>query len=255
VPKVFRRAPARGRWARARAGAPALPCQCEHQRRGRPTGARFRRMINAVAFREIASDDIDELAAAVADAFVGYRVFAPADWQPPPASEQAGVLQRWIADRDFWGELAAEQRTLVGHATFIPAARHSFRPTPDPSVAHLGHLFVKPEYWGSGLAAELLARATGAAAARGGGTQAVPREEGGRGCIASSRPAPQPGAPAAPAPRRSQPLARAVIDEPTEHGGLTRVLLRRFRPRRGRRLLQWRGLPRSFGLPSGIAVG
>jgi hypothetical protein len=36
----------------------------------------------------------------VTDAFLGYRVFAPADWQPPP-SEEANVLQRWISDPDF----------------------------------------------------------------------------------------------------------------------------------------------------------
>jgi GNAT superfamily N-acetyltransferase len=120
----------------------------------------------ALSFREIAPDDIDELAAAVADAFLGYRVFAPAEWQPPPASEQASVLQGWIADADFWGELASEEAALAGHATFIPA-RRSLRAAPDPSLAHLGHLFVKPEYWGSGVAAELLARAVAAANARG----------------------------------------------------------------------------------------
>jgi GNAT superfamily N-acetyltransferase len=124
-------------------------------------------MIDTLAFREVVRDDIDELAAAVASAFVGYRAFAPADWQPPPASEEAGVLQRWIADPGFWGQLASEERALVGHAAFIPAARHSFRPVPDASLAHLGHLFVKPEYWGSGVAVQLLAHATGVAAARG----------------------------------------------------------------------------------------
>lgn len=123
-------------------------------------------MTEALAFRAIVRDDIDELAAAVADAFVGYRVFAPGDWQPPPASEQASVLQGWIADPDFWGELACEERALAGHATFISGAR-SVRPAPDASLAHLGHLFVKPEYWGSGVAGELLAHATGAAAGRG----------------------------------------------------------------------------------------
>jgi GNAT superfamily N-acetyltransferase len=120
-----------------------------------------------LAFREIVRDDIGELAALVADAFGGYRRFAPAGWQPPTASEQVGVLQGWIADPDFWGELALDGQTLVGHATFIPATRHSFRAAPDPSLAHLGHLFVKPPYWGSGAATQLLDHATSAGAARG----------------------------------------------------------------------------------------
>jgi GNAT superfamily N-acetyltransferase len=124
-------------------------------------------MAEVLAFREIAHDDIDELAALVADAFVGYRAFAPAGWRPPSAGEQARGLQEWIADPGFWGELASEGQTLVGHATFIPAARHSFRAAPDPSLAHLGHLFVKPPYWGSGVATQLLGHATSAAAGRG----------------------------------------------------------------------------------------
>jgi len=124
-------------------------------------------MTEILSFREIAPDDIDDLAAAVADALLGYRVFAPAGWQPPPASEQASVLRGWIADADFWGEWASEEGALAGHATFIPAVRHSFRPASKPSLAHLGHLFVKPGYWGSGVAAELLAHARTAATARG----------------------------------------------------------------------------------------
>ena len=51
--------------------------------------------------------------------------------------------------------------------SFIPAARHSFRAAPDPSLAHLGHLFVKPSYWGSGVATQLLGHAARAAAGRG----------------------------------------------------------------------------------------
>jgi len=107
------------------------------------------------------------VAALVADSFAAYRAFAPADWQPPPASEQVRVLQRWIADPDLWGELASDAEALVGHATFIPARRHSFRAASDPGLAHLGHLFVKPRHWGSGVAAQLLARARTTAAVRG----------------------------------------------------------------------------------------
>jgi len=60
-------------------------------------------MSEAFAFREINGDDIAELAILVADAFGGYREFASTGWQPPTADEQVDVLQRWIADPDFWG--------------------------------------------------------------------------------------------------------------------------------------------------------
>lgn len=126
----------------------------------------FRGVPEPLAFREIVRDDIDELAAFVADSFGGYREFAPAGWNHPTANEQVGVLQGWIADPDFWGELALDGQALVGHATYIPAC-HSFRVTPEPTLAHLGHLFVKPRYWGTGAATQLLAHATSAAATRG----------------------------------------------------------------------------------------
>lgn len=117
-----------------------------------------------LVFREIASDGIHELAAAVADAFVGYRAFAPTNWQPPPAADEARRLQRWIADAGFGGEVACDGQRYIGHATFIPAERHSFRPAPAASSAHLLHLFVEPDYWGTRVAAQLLTHATDAAA-------------------------------------------------------------------------------------------
>jgi GNAT superfamily N-acetyltransferase len=125
-------------------------------------------MAEALAFREIARADIDELAALVADAFTAYRVFAPPDWEAPLAIAQVEGLERWVADPDFWGELAVVGgQTPVGHATFVPAGRHSTRPAGDPGVAHLGHLFVRPAHWGSGVATQLLARAADASSARG----------------------------------------------------------------------------------------
>lgn len=117
-------------------------------------------------YRDICDEDVDELAVLVAEAFAGYRTFAPAGWRPPTAGDQVDVLRGWIAERDFWGELALDGQTLVGHATYIPA-RRSFRVAADPALAHLGHLFIKPRYWGTGAAPQLLAHALSAAATRG----------------------------------------------------------------------------------------
>ncbi len=123
-------------------------------------------MTAALVYRKINGDDVEELAALVSDAVAGYRAFAPAEWQPPPIGQQISGLRSWVADPDYWGELASDGPTLAGHATFIPAERHSLRVATDPGLAHLGQLFVRPPYWGSGVAAALLARATSAAAAR-----------------------------------------------------------------------------------------
>ncbi len=120
-------------------------------------------VIEGLTFGSITRADIAALAASVAEAFARYRSFAPERWQPPTADSEALVLERWLVDPDFWGEVAFEQLTLVGHATFIAARRHSFRPEPGSDVAHLGHLFVTPEYWGCGAATQLLGRAVSAA--------------------------------------------------------------------------------------------
>jgi GNAT superfamily N-acetyltransferase len=120
-----------------------------------------------VTFRAITEADTAQLADAVAAAFSLYRDFAPAGWQPPTADSEATRLGRWIADAGFWGEAAFEDATLAGHAAFIPASHHSFRPARNATAAHLLHLFVAPDFWGSGLATELMARANAAAIARG----------------------------------------------------------------------------------------
>jgi len=124
-------------------------------------------MSSAFEFRPIVHDDIDEVVAAVCDAFTRYRAFAPADWEPPSPADEDRRLKESIGDPSFWGGLVRDGEALVGHATFIPAARHSFRPEQDDSSAHLLHLFVKPDYWGSGIAAQLLSNATHAATRRG----------------------------------------------------------------------------------------
>jgi GNAT superfamily N-acetyltransferase len=120
----------------------------------------------ALTFRAITSADVPQLAAEVADAFSRYRDFAPADWQPPSADSEAERLGRSLNEGGFWGEAAFQETMLAGHAALIPAARHWFRTEPDAKVAHLIHLFVIPEYWGSGLGTQLMAHANSAAAAR-----------------------------------------------------------------------------------------
>ena len=124
------------------------------------TGAR-------VAFRAIAAQDVRPVAAATAAAFERYRSFAPSGWVAPSLDTQAETLMRWLEDPGFWGEVAREYGRLVGHATFIPAARHSFAANPDPALAHLGHMFVSPDHWGSGLGGALMADAMRAARERG----------------------------------------------------------------------------------------
>jgi predicted N-acetyltransferase YhbS len=117
--------------------------------------------------RPIRSDDLEAIAANVADAFAAYRSFVPPDWEPPAATHEAEHLRRWIQLADRWGQVAIEREAIVGHVTTSLASSHSFRPDAEPSLVHLGHLFLRPTHFGSGLARRLLADAMGAAAARG----------------------------------------------------------------------------------------
>ena len=113
--------------------------------------------------RPITHDDIEENAANVADAFATYRSFARSDWEPPQAAHEAENLRAWMQRGDRWGEVAIECERIVGHVT----TSHSFRPAAEPSLMHLGQLFLRPTHHGSGLARRLLADAIGAAAASG----------------------------------------------------------------------------------------
>jgi GNAT superfamily N-acetyltransferase len=120
-----------------------------------------------IEYRELLRGDVAAAARLIADGFEGYREFAPVGWHPPPAALEAQTLELWAADEDFWGELAFDGETLVGHAAFLPATRHRSSPVPDPELSHLSYLFVTPPYWGSGTSRALLARAMSAAHARG----------------------------------------------------------------------------------------
>jgi GNAT superfamily N-acetyltransferase len=62
---------------------------------------------------------------------------------------------------DTWAVIAEEAGGLVaGHAGFVPHAGH-------PGSAHLWQLFLRPPWWGTGLATDLLRRAVGAAVEQG----------------------------------------------------------------------------------------
>jgi len=124
-------------------------------------------MAACCTLRAITHDDIEAIAANVADAFAAYRSFAPRGWEPPQAAREAENLRAWIQREDRWGEVAIECERIVGHLTASPASSHSFRPDADPSLMHLGQLFLRTTHHGSGLARRLLADAIGAAAARG----------------------------------------------------------------------------------------
>jgi GNAT superfamily N-acetyltransferase len=119
------------------------------------------------SFREAGVADADAIARVVADAFAGYRSFAPAGWEPPTAEDEIGHgVAPLLVDPDAWCVVAERDGGVVAHSAFQPA-RTSVEPIDQEGLAHLRALFVDRQWWGCGLAAKLHSMALEEAARRG----------------------------------------------------------------------------------------
>jgi GNAT superfamily N-acetyltransferase len=112
--------------------------------------------------RRAGVEDAAAISETLAIGFDGYREFAAYGWQPP---EVRGVpelarMRARLGTSATWAMMAEEDGLVAGHAGFFPqpGVRNS---------AHLWALFVRPSWWGTGLAAELLDHAIEAAIAQG----------------------------------------------------------------------------------------
>jgi GNAT superfamily N-acetyltransferase len=117
-------------------------------------------------FRNATEADAERLARTVIEGFEHYRAFAPAAWEPPPLEDEIGVLHHLLPDPEVWCRFAEEDGEIVGQVTFLPASRAAVRDDA-PGLAHLRHLFVREDHWGTGLARELHAAALEEAQRRG----------------------------------------------------------------------------------------
>jgi RimJ/RimL family protein N-acetyltransferase/GNAT superfamily N-acetyltransferase len=113
-----------------------------------------------LALRDATPADAPRIAAAVVAAFAAYRDISPPGWTGPEhvEAQEAAVL----AAPTHRGVLAEPGGVLAGHVGWWPASE-SRQGSDDPALAHLRQLFVHPGWWGTSLAARLLAIATGQA--------------------------------------------------------------------------------------------
>ena len=116
--------------------------------------------------RPATAEDAEAIAVTIAEGFDGYRAFAPEGWEPPADLGDVEALRRRITATDVWCAVAEVDGEVVGHCSFLPASLWRGG-DPDPGLAHLWQLFVRPAHWGSGAARELHAAAVEAAAERG----------------------------------------------------------------------------------------
>lgn len=78
-----------------------------------------------------------------------WRAFAPRGWTLPPPAEQLANVRAWLSRPGAWGLLAFVAGEPAGHATMAPGDWD------EPRSALLWGLFVRPAWWGTGLAGAL----------------------------------------------------------------------------------------------------
>ena len=110
----------------------------------------------ALDIRIAVPDDAVALAATTRLGFESYREWAPAGWQPPPRSLEIRSIRERLKARTTWCAMALD--ATGEHAGHVGITHASERERPHVHVkgrAHLWMLFVRPPWWGKGLAARL----------------------------------------------------------------------------------------------------
>jgi GNAT superfamily N-acetyltransferase len=108
-------------------------------------------------------DDLESLLEHVQAGFDSYAAFAPRGWEPPQVFEDREQTAAQLADPQTWALLAVSDARSVGHVAFFPARERAISDGPAAwpapprisGLAHLWHLFVRPDWWGTGVAAVL----------------------------------------------------------------------------------------------------
>lgn len=112
--------------------------------------------------RRATVEDMDAMSETLAIGFDGYRAFAAYGWRPPDVRTvpELARMRTRLQSPSTWAMIAEEDGRMAGHAGFFPQPGV-------PGSAHLWQLFLRPPWWGTGLAAELLRNALDAAVAAG----------------------------------------------------------------------------------------
>ena len=100
--------------------------------------------------REGARHDLGSMADNLEAGFISYKSWADATWEPPSRVEMLlGMMQRFQHDGS-WCFVGFADGEPAGHVTSRPEVDE--QDAPRPGVARLTHLFLRRDYWGSGLA-------------------------------------------------------------------------------------------------------
>lgn len=101
-------------------------------------------------FREAARHDLGAMADNLEAGFISYKTWAAFEWEPPSRVEMLlGMMQRFQHDGS-WSFIGFADHEPAGHVTSRPEVDE--QEAPKVGVARLTHLFLRRDYWGSGLA-------------------------------------------------------------------------------------------------------
>jgi GNAT superfamily N-acetyltransferase len=110
----------------------------------------------ALDIRLAVPDDAIALAGTTRLGFESYREWAPPQWQPPPRALEVRSIRERLRASTTWCAMALdEQGEPAGHVGITHAAERERPHVRIPGRAHLWMLFVRPPWWGSGLAQRL----------------------------------------------------------------------------------------------------
>jgi len=113
-------------------------------------------------------EDASALATTTRLGFDSYREWAPVGWRPPPRSLELRAIRERLRQATTWCVMALEPGgEPAGHVGITHAAERERAHVRIPGRAHLWMLFVRPPWWGTGLATRLHGLALEEAARRG----------------------------------------------------------------------------------------
>jgi ribosomal protein S18 acetylase RimI-like enzyme len=105
--------------------------------------------------------DAAALASVLLEAFATYREWAPKGWKPhgTPGELEAQLIFERLGLPGYWCRIAETADEAVGYIVLRPATTYGDAPEPIPGLGHIWHLFVRPAWWGRGVATSLLEEA------------------------------------------------------------------------------------------------
>jgi GNAT superfamily N-acetyltransferase len=101
-------------------------------------------------------DDAGALASTTRLGFDSYREWAPEGWRPPPRSLELRAIRERLKQNTTWCAMALDESgEQAGHVGITHATERDRPHVRIPGRAHLWMLFLRPRWWGSGLAERL----------------------------------------------------------------------------------------------------